>query len=494
MKKKILFAIFILILAALPRSIELLSHNYLFGFDQGLFFEEVRKMVVNRKPTLIGAEVGGGGFFQGPGWYYLLTIPFLLSGGDPYAAMVMMFVIGLSVVLIAFVLGNKMFGLTTGVFIAVLIAISPAIISQSRFIWPPFPISLLSVLCIFFIYKVLNKSQKFLPILTFTVGLMSHFEIATAGSLLIQLLIFSPVLLIKKLVSARIILLSIATFIFTQLTLIIFDLRHQFIISKGVFRLLSGGNSDHQVTLKYVEAMFFNHLDVFRFNFFSTFQVSSMLWIPILLILILGSIVYIKDRKHDFPKRALVFYLITSPIFLFVVFMLFLKPMWEWWILELQIYYCFLLGILFGYFWKNIVLRLLTVGLLLVFLISFINQTITFFKTDLYDFGGVFKIKGKIEAIDYVYKDAKNDKFGLLIYNPPVYTYDYDYLIWWYGNRKYNYIPHKQKKGTFYLLIEPDMGKPWTYKGWLETVIKIGQVVNTKHLPSGFIIQKRIEK
>ena len=39
--------------------------------------------------------------------------------------------------------------------------------------------------------------------------------------------------------------------------------------------------------------------------------------------------------------------------------------------------------------------------------------------------------------------------------------------------------------------MEPDPSKPWSYKGWLETVIKDGKVDWTKTLPSGFVVQKR---
>jgi len=78
------FLLAIVILGSIPRSIEVISGNYLFGFDQGVFFQAVKEIVVNHKPALIGTEVGGGGFFQGPGWYYLLSIPFYLWRGDPY--------------------------------------------------------------------------------------------------------------------------------------------------------------------------------------------------------------------------------------------------------------------------------------------------------------------------------------------------------------------------------------------------------------------------
>ena len=40
--------------------------------------------------------------------------------------------------------------------------------------------------------------------------------------------------------------------------------------------------------------------------------------------------------------------------------------------------------------------------------------------------------------------------------------------------------------------MEPDNAAPWSYNGWLETVIKKGRIIFTKELASGFIIQKRI--
>jgi hypothetical protein len=128
---------------------------------------------------------------------------------------------------------------------------------------------------------------------------------------------------------------------------------------------------------------------------------------------------------------------------------------------------------------------------MVVFVCLFANHTYTLYKNDFNDFGGVHKIKGKLEAIDYIYNDAKGERFGLYVFTPPVYTYAYDYLFWWYGGKKYNYVPPQEKKDIFYLLMEPDPSKPYSYNGWLETVIKTGSILETKELPSGFIIQKR---
>ena len=89
----------ILIIAAIPRSVELFSGNYIFGFDQGKHWLAAKSIIIDHKLPLIGDEVGGaGGFFQGPGWYYLLAIPFLLFRGDPYGAIVLMFLLGIGTV------------------------------------------------------------------------------------------------------------------------------------------------------------------------------------------------------------------------------------------------------------------------------------------------------------------------------------------------------------------------------------------------------------
>jgi hypothetical protein len=108
------------------------------------------------------------------------------------------------------------------------------------------------------------------------------------------------------------------------------------------------------------------------------------------------------------------------------------------------------------------------------------------------ELGGVEKIRGKRMAIDYVYQDAKGKPFSVFVFMPPIYTYPYDYLFKTYGKDTYGYAPGNQKKGLVYLIIEKDNSKPWTYNGWLETVIKDGDIIETKTLITGHIIQKRM--
>ena len=112
---------------------------------------------------------------------------------------------------------------------------------------------------------------------------------------------------------------------------------------------------------------------------------------------------------------------------------------------------------------------------------------------DYSDYGGKDKIRGKRAVIDYIYADAKGKPFSVFVFMPPVYTWPYDYLFLTYAKEKYGYMPSTEKKGTAYMIIEQDGTKPWSYKGWLETVIKAGTPVWERYLwPSDHIVQKRV--
>src|SRR3990167_11206516 len=69
----------------------LLTQNgsFIFHMDSARDFIDVREMVELKKPRLIGPTSAIDGFYNGPAWYYLLAIPYTLSGGNPYSAIIM---------------------------------------------------------------------------------------------------------------------------------------------------------------------------------------------------------------------------------------------------------------------------------------------------------------------------------------------------------------------------------------------------------------------
>jgi hypothetical protein len=492
MKKRTILFIFIgivlVLIAAFPRAIEVCNGNFLFGFDQGKHWLAAKSIVIDYFFPLIGDEVGGGGgFFQGPGWYYLLAIPFFLFQGDPYGQLFLMFCIGLCTVFFSYYIFSLRFGRIAGFCISFLIAISPAIAIQSRFAWPPFVIPLITVFYIDALYGVFQGNRRSWFLLFFLLGLMTHFEIAIAATLGVATCIM---LLITKQIRLRFLKMSIIGALIPLFPMMIFDLRHQFLNLKGIWRMLTTTSTESQQIP--LSKLFYDHIPVFYENLFGAFPYFSYrMLLPILCAIVLAIIVFDKKLKKDY--KLFLICLFSIPCLIYLIFLFYKSMLWGWWLLELPIIYIVFVGLLSSYLFKrNIIGKIFIILFFAILVRSTIPDILQTWKKDYNDFGGTQKIKGRTEAVETIYQDAGGAPFGVLVFTPPVYTYPYDYLFWWIGTKKYNYVPYKEKRGMFYLLIEPDAEKPWSYKGWLETVVKDGTVIFSRELPSGFILEKRM--
>src|SRR3990167_881000 len=81
--------IIILLIGILYRLVLTANGNFLFNMDNARDMVDVREMVVLHKLRLTGPTSAIEGLSNGPAWYYLLAIPFVLSGGDPYVSILM---------------------------------------------------------------------------------------------------------------------------------------------------------------------------------------------------------------------------------------------------------------------------------------------------------------------------------------------------------------------------------------------------------------------
>jgi len=301
----------------------------------------------------------------------------------------------------------------------------------------------------------------------------------------LTLLIYS-VFLFRKQIKSYIFLF--AGFVIGYLPMLLFEIRHDFLGLRGIityiFKHKPVAHAASQTNF------FIDHLNSFIHSFSSTFPLQT-LYPLVFLFIVVASLYFIRKEKVKYLKYFFSFLLLLIPV-TYLVFSPLRNTVYGIYLQHLNVAYLLLsCYIVYSSFKQNSKLFLIV---LLYILINFpigIYSAVATTIHDYPDYGGIAKIKGKIDVLDFIYKDADNKPFGLLVFSPPVYTYPYDYLLWWYGKTKYNYVPYNEKKGTFYLLMEPDPSKPWSYKGWLETVIKDGKVDWTKTLPSGFVVQKR---
>lgn len=495
--KKLSFVFFvaIIVFGAALRGQETLSQNYLFLLDQGRDMMAVKRIVYDLHPTLIGPYTSLQGVFQGPLWYYLLAIPTVIFDGNPWGAVVLMFVISMSVVFVVYLFMTKYFGESVGMFTAFLFAVSPEAVAAATYTWNPHPMWLLILLYIFSFYQLVGlKNKKFHLVVWPLIALMFHFQTALAvfisiGSLLFLLFFYRDSIRQKKMLYG---LILASVFFMPQ---VLFELRHDFLMTRSVLSIFSG--SDQGLLVGGEDRSYLNliqrNISLFYYNFSTTFVRDGYLKdLPKIALFTLVVSLLLQKKLQLFDKKEWSFIMFIVKIVGIIAILSFLYPfpLRYWFLTGFQSFYLVMFGIILNMLLKPAIGKL-GIFALFGFLLFYSGQRLYYLYIQPPNDGGIAKIKGKMDALNYIYNDSNGKPFGLLVFNPPVSTDAYDYVLWWYGSRKYKYLPHQEKKGIFYLWIEQDSSKPWSYIGWLETVIKSGKVLETKTLPSGFIIQKR---
>lgn len=487
--------IFVFFIGIALRAQELISHNFLFLLDQGRDMMAVKSILYDHHLTLIGPATSLRGVFQGPLWYYLLAFPTAIFGGNPWGGIVLMFTLSVVVLLVVYFWMKTLFGQKTALITIFLFAVSPEAIASATFAWNPHPMWLLIVLYIFSFFSTIYKSKKFNIILWPIIGLMFHFQTALGFFILLASIIYVLVFQ-RKIILNKYFIIGLSLFFFTFIPQIVFDLRHDFLMSKSVVSLFKGSDQGLFAggeKVKYMKVIS-EHIFSFYNNFKSAFINAGIAKYisDFFILLIFLSVFLVAKKSNIFVKQESSFLLFISRLLLIIFLLSFAYPfpLRSWFLTGFQSFYLALIGVILGKLLKFRIVKVATIFIFLIIIFYSVKKIETLY-INLPNDGGAEKIKGKLSAIDYIYNDSKDRNFNLLVFTPAVNTDAYDYLIWWHGGKKYNYIPDKEKKSVFYLLIEKDYSKPWSYKGWLETVIKVGAVEKTKELPSGIIIQKR---
>lgn len=473
------------------RSVELVNHNYVFVYDQGLDMLASRSIAVDHKLTLIGAEAGGGfaglpGLFHGPGYHYLLAFVSLFSRGDPYGEMVFLWVTQMLGLWGIYMIGKRFIGFWGACISVFIAAVSPVFIGMTRVIWAP-NFSGLGILL--YLYVLLSfRHKKILPVAL--LGVVSsglyHVEIPFAVVAVLSSCIYLGY--IEKSRSVRLWAMFVLGSLVGILPMILFDARHGWITMQGLLGFIT-----HPVAVvKTAPFDIVGHIRVILYSISSIFPPIPSLpyWFWFACLSIGVYVAFLRDMDNHRVRVVKILCIIVCVHV--VLFSFYRNPIYGHYLTILS-YVCIIIS---GYVGQTLFESKRTWVVAVFVCVISIPSLLLYPQTivaDYHDYGGTAKIRGKKDAIDFIYADSQTKPFGLLIFTPPVYAYPYDYILKWYALPKYGYLPTQTKTSTFYLLIEPDVDKPWSYTGWLETVIKTGKVINTWKLPSGFIIEKRVE-
>lgn len=436
LKKLNFWILIILVIGFLFRLYISSGNNFIFNMDNARDMVDVREMVVLGKLRLIGQTTAIDGVYYGPLWYYMLSVPFILSGGNPYASILLeIFMWGMGGYFLLW-LTNKFYGKLATLAVGCIWVASNFILLGSQYAFNPNPILFLTPVFIFCLWKFIETGKWIFNILAFLLGgLFLHFEIAVGifmPFIVILTIIFSKQWDILK---SKKFYLGPLVFIAVELPQIIFELRHNFFMTQALFAYKSGSHGEIGIIpVLRIQAIFKSFYDTFlptlmNFEFFTR---------AIITIFIIISLWLLKIRAK-IDKLTLICLVI---LFTTLLGLIPLKvDLMRWHLNSVLIVSIILVGFVIFYLQKFIFGKL-AAWLLFIMLFIFTIQNITsYVKAKQQGDGNNSILNTELSAIDYTYQKAAGKNFKVYIYLPSVIDYPYQYLYWWHGMKKYGYLP-----------------------------------------------------
>jgi len=501
----ILGTIVILFLAL--RLPQILRDEFPFVFDFGRDLIWVRNMVELKKITLIGPWGSLAGVYMGPGWYYFLAIPYIISGGDPRASVVAVMLVNLAALLAGTWFLKKEISPKTAIIFAFLYALSPHNINITTY---PFHANMLpatATAMLIAMYYFMQGKTKYIWIAALATSLNFHFEPAAGIFTTLTLFIFL-MWQRKKLLEIRLIRsirnLFVAFFI-PFVPQLIFELRHNFMQTRAALSYFQGKNESLEGKLPFFERII-ERLRKFS-ELFSASTMPHLPWIIAGIILLCLFILLYKFKKTQNETSLLYLIYLSLAVPLLGFMFLFPPELKGWYMYGFTISYFLLIALFLGklssrpliLYSSFIIIYLFWVGQLHNRLFNPISLT------------GPEILKTQIQTLEKVYAQSEGKPFSLYVYTPPVYDYQYQYLVWWLGkNRGYTepveysyqqneiiYHPEKQnfitasdqKPSKIFLLMEPESDQ-FRLQGWLGHFASYPFVAKTV-MPSGISLETR---
>ncbi len=488
-RKEYLLLYLIILIGSFLRLWGTYTNSFAFTYDVGRDMLALSNIVHLHKIPLIGATTGLPGIFYGPWWYYLLTPFFLIFSGNPQGIALTMGLIGVLTIIFGFILGRKLGGNFLGLTLAALISVSGNLISLSAQIWNPNIAPLFIIFILLVLFKIYKKEKGDKSKYYFLLGLLLAFNIdleIVFGLLLSIGIIISVAIVKKRLITLK----NIIFFVFGGLIIfsprILFELRHQFLMTKSFIGFFSGGGSS---SISKTPEILLNRASILFAQFNSTLALDNRLLGFVIFIFIVLCLIFLYKKANKDIRNFVTTSLIVVIIFLMGT-IFFSHDIWPHYLVGLPVFYILLFGI------SIYLLRILTsiyLSILMVLAVFIINlNPITVYNSVTKPLwtGDASVYRNQLAVIDYVYNEANGKNFKYVVYTPPVYDYTYRYLFMWYGPKKYHYSPSVQSN-LAYFILEPDYQNPQRLTDWLKQRAEDGKIINSERLASGIIVQTR---
>lgn len=452
-------------------------HRFLgFYFDQGRDALVIWNFIKDGKFFLIGPTIGPtmgvGDVPRGP-WYLWILIPFYWLGkGNPvFASWFLVFSVVIAIY-ISYFTSLKIAGKPLGFLSCLILSFSFSLILSSHWLSNPTFMYLLSALFLWSLFGVLEGKRKYFYLAGFISGMSMHF--GGAADVFYPFIVFTVSFLwSRKFINLKIIFYFLLFYLSSFLPQIVFDIRHQGVIRKGLIQFFS---SNRSLNIYFWEVLK-QRLSLYVDNFSEVVWGEKNFWFLLFFaFLLLFSFLRLKEiikNRH--------FLVLLISIIIPLLGMLFLRGE------KGVIYGYYFTGyyLYFGIFFSFLLLQLLTLkkGCLVIFCFVLLFLGRNFYllgKYFIYDFRRYNPIilEDQIKAVDWVYKDAEGNDFNVDFYVPPVIPCSYEYLFEWRGSSFFGKRPLSDLTSVLYTIQEPDDLHPERLDIWRKRQDKLGELKN----------------
>lgn len=438
-KKISLLLLILSVLVTLVFRVLAVSHyNFPFTMDQGRDMVDLRHMVVTHSPRLVGPTTSINGVLLGPAWYYFLLPAFLLGHGDPSALLLWQIIFyQLAGVFLWYVFSQK--NIRTGLVISVLFLFMPIGFYANRYFWNAN--AMLIFTAIFFGYFYLSLEKPDLKNQFFN-GLFAGLAMQIEAAFGILFFPFAFIYLLLKKSSLKSFIGLISGFALTLAPQAVFELRHGFVMTRVLLAEFTGKAAVLGEKISFGERLSERYTELMR-RIAQLSHVHPTIINLIVLASILTGLYLLFQRKSSSSKKnfvpALLFLFLAS-----IFYLLFSQHLKGWYVLGISIPLIILVGSSLGHWLDSKSKILVFASILFIFLhigMAIKEQYLYLNTVRSQPSKDPSNLKNELTVLDWVYQKASGRGFRSYNYIPSVYDYNYHYLYWWYGEKKYSYQP-----------------------------------------------------
>ena len=404
-----------------------------------------KRLLFKKKPLLVGLPFPGE-IFPGPLSYYIRAFIMILSGMNPLGQTVFSSLVSIIAIPLIYFVGKKIFRSSNiGLFAAIIYTFSYLINIHNRasntLVMGP-----ISALIVYLaLYKII-KDKKINWIYPLTLALVMAAQ--TDGSNLSLIVLTLLIWLIYRLpIKHHKVFKAIGIFLLSHITVLIFDIRHNFVATKALIKFFSFKKSVSVINLKaFFEATLLLPRTLARIFFISgpvdlTKQIlpckkyltlidqelSPTHLIFAWFILIFFVISFFFKRKKSFGLKIINAHLLVLFLGLLAFNLLFLSSGYEWFFVIFFPGFCLIAAYFLDFLWKGnrFLNKACVLGFLLIFSLSNFRTTLT--GTSSYGF------KNKNEAVLYSVEQVEGQDFYLESLGS-CFRYGYRYLFSLHGH------------------------------------------------------------